>query len=311
MSDNLISINNLSKIYDNGFEALKNINLDIKKGEIFAMLGPNGAGKTTLISIVCGIVKPSSGKVSVENFDIINDYRETRSRIGLVPQELTLEQFETVFNNVSYSRGLYGKKPDPLYIQKVLKQLSLWDKKDLGLRQLSGGMKRRVLIAKALSHEPSILFLDEPTAGVDVELRKEMWKVVEDLRETGVTIILTTHYIEEAEAIADRVGVINQGEIIIVEQKKELLKKMGNKILTVELQEEIKKIPEKLNKYKLTLGDNNISLNYKYDLREKQTGITNLLQDIKDSGLKLRDLKTEQSNLEKIFVSLVKENNEI
>ncbi len=311
MSDNLISINNLSKIYDNGFEALKNINLDIKKGEIFAMLGPNGAGKTTLISIICGIVKPSSGKVLVENFDIINDYRETRSRIGLVPQELTLEQFETVFNNVSYSRGLYGKKPDPLYIQKILKQLSLWDKKDLGLRQLSGGMKRRVLIAKALSHEPSILFLDEPTAGVDVELRKEMWKVVEDLRGTGVTIILTTHYIEEAEAIADRVGVINQGEIIIVEQKKELLKKMGNKILTVELQEEIKKIPEKLDKYNLTLGDNNISLNYKYDLREKQTGITNLLQDMKDSGLKLRDLKTEQSNLEKIFVSLVKENNEI
>ncbi len=311
MSDNQISINNLSKIYDNGFEALKNINLEIKKGEIFAMLGPNGAGKTTLISIVCGIVKPSSGKVLVENFNIINDYRETRSRIGLVPQELTLEQFETVFNNVSYSRGLYGKKPDPLYIEKVLKQLSLWDKKDLGLRQLSGGMKRRVLIAKALSHEPSILFLDEPTAGVDVELRKEMWKVVEDLRETGVTIILTTHYIEEAEAIADRVGVINQGELIIVEQKKELLKKMGNKTLTVELQQEINNIPAELSKYKLTLGDNNISLNYKYDLREKQTGITNLLQDIKDAGLKLRDLKTEQSNLEKIFVTLVKENNEI
>ena len=311
MSNNQISINNLSKIYDNGFEALKNINLDIKKGEIFAMLGPNGAGKTTLISIVCGIVKPSSGKVSVENFDIINDYRETRSRIGLVPQELTLEQFETVFNNVSYSRGLYGKKPDPSYIEKILKQLSLWDKKDLGLRQLSGGMKRRVLIAKALSHEPSILFLDEPTAGVDVELRKEMWKVVEDLRETGVTIILTTHYIEEAEAIADRVGVINQGELIIVEQKKELLKKMGNKTLTVELQEEIKNIPTELSKYKLTLGENNISLNYKYDLREKQTGITNLLQDIKDAGLKLRDLKTEQSNLEKIFVTLVKENNEV
>ena len=311
MSDNQISINNLSKIYDNGFEALKNVNLDIKKGEIFAMLGPNGAGKTTLISIVCGIVKPSSGKVSVENFDIIKDYRETRSRIGLVPQELTLEQFETVFNNVSYSRGLYGKKPDPLYIEKVLKQLSLWDKKDLGLRQLSGGMKRRVLIAKALSHEPSILFLDEPTAGVDVELRKEMWKVVEDLRETGVTIILTTHYIEEAEAIADRVGVINQGELIIVEQKKELLKKMGNKTLTVELQEEIIKIPDELRKYNLTLGDKNRSLNYKYDLRKKQTGITNLLQDIKDTGLKLRDLKTEQSNLEKIFVSLVKENNDI
>ena len=311
MSDNQISINNLSKIYDNGFEALKNINLDIKKGEIFAMLGPNGAGKTTLISIVCGIVKPSSGKISVENFDIIEDYRETRSRIGLVPQELTLEQFETVFNNVSYSRGLYGKKPDPLYIEKILKQLSLWDKKDLGLRQLSGGMKRRVLIAKALSHEPSILFLDEPTAGVDVELRKEMWKVVEDLRETGVTIILTTHYIEEAEAIADRVGVINQGELIIVEKKKELLKKMGNKTLTVELQEEINEIPITLEKYNLTIGINNISLNYKYDLRDKRTGITNLLQDIKDSGLKLRDLKTEQSNLEKIFVSLVRENNEI
>ena len=222
-----------------------------------------------------------------------------------------MEQFETVFNNVSYSRGLYGKKPDPLYIEKVLKQLSLWDKKDLGLRQLSGGMKRRVLIAKALSHEPSILFLDEPTAGVDVELRKEMWKVVEDLRETGVTIILTTHYIEEAEAIADRVGVINQGELIIVEKKKELLKKMGNKTLTVELQEEINEIPKTLNKYNLTVGDNKISLNYKYDLRDKQTGITNLLQDIKDSGLKLRDIKTEQSNLEKIFVSLVKENNEI
>ena len=311
MSNNQINITNLSKIYDNGFEALKNINLDIKKGEIFAMLGPNGAGKTTLISIICGIVKPSSGQVSVENFDIIKDYRETRSRIGLVPQELTLEQFETVFNNVSYSRGLYGKKPDPLYIEKVLKQLSLWDKKDLGLRQLSGGMKRRVLIAKALSHEPSILFLDEPTAGVDVELRKEMWKVVEDLRETGVTIILTTHYIEEAEAIADRVGVINQGELIIVEKKKELLKKMGNKTLKVELQEEISEIPITLKKYNLTVGDNKTSLNYKYDLRDKQTGITNLLQDIKDSGLKLRDLKTEQSNLEKIFVSLVKENNEI
>ncbi len=311
MSNNQISIKNLSKIYDNGFEALKNINLDIKKGEIFAMLGPNGAGKTSLISIVCGIVKPSSGEVSVENFDIIKDYRETRSRIGLVPQELTLEQFETVFNNVSYSRGLYGKKPNPTYIEKVLKQLSLWDKKDLGLRQLSGGMKRRVLIAKALSHEPSILFLDEPTAGVDVELRKEMWKVVEGLRKTGVTIILTTHYIEEAEAIADRVGVINQGELIIVEEKKKLLKKMGDKTLTVELQEEINEIPKELAKHNLTLGDNNTSLNFKYDLREKQTGITNLLQDIKDAGLKLKDLKTEQSNLEKIFVSLVKENNEI
>jgi len=310
MSDDQIIINNLSKIYDNGFSALKNINLNIKKGEIFAMLGPNGAGKTTLISVICGIVKPSSGKVTVEDFDIIDQYRETRSRIGLVPQELTLEQFETVFNNVSYSRGLYGKKPDPIHIEKILKQLSLWDKKDLILRQLSGGMKRRVLIAKALSHEPQILFLDEPTAGVDVELRKEMWQVVKSLRETGVTIILTTHYIEEAEAIADRVGVINQGEIIIVEEKKELLKKMGHKTLSVELQEEINEIPDTLKKYNLVLGNNNMSLDYTYNLKEKQTGITNLLQDIKDSGLKLRDLKTQQSNLEKIFVTLVKENNE-
>ena len=310
MSNEQISINNLSKVYDNGFEALKKINLNIKKGEIFAMLGPNGAGKTTLISIICGIVKPTSGKVTVENFDIIDNYRETRSRIGLVPQELTLEQFETVFNNVSYSRGLYGKSPNKLHIEKILKQLSLWDKKDLILRQLSGGMKRRVLIAKALSHEPQILFLDEPTAGVDVELRQEMWKVVKSLRETGVTIILTTHYIEEAEAIADRVGVINQGELIVVEQKKELIKKMGYKILTVELQEEIKEIPESLKRYDLNIGNDKMSLNYKYNLREKQTGITNLLQDIKDSGFKLKDLKTEQSNLEKIFVTLVRENNE-
>tara|TARA_B100000614_G_C14522189_1_gene483046 strand:+ start:464 stop:1399 length:936 start_codon:yes stop_codon:yes gene_type:complete len=310
MIENQITINNLSKVYDNGFTALKDINLGIKKGEIFAMLGPNGAGKTTLINIICGIVKPSAGNVSVDNFDIIKDYRETRSRIGLVPQELTLEQFETVFNNVSYSRGLYGQKPDPHHIEKILKQLSLWDKKDLILRQLSGGMKRRVLIAKALSHEPQILFLDEPTAGVDVELRKEMWKLVESLRETGVTIILTTHYIEEAEAIADRVGVINQGEIIIVEHKNELLKKMGNKTLIVELQNEIIQVPKTLEKYNLKIGDNKMSLNYTYDLREKQTGITNLLQDIKDSGLRLRDLKTEQSNLEKIFVTLVRENNE-
>ena len=310
MPDNQIEISNLSKVYENGFKALKNINLNIKRGEIFAMLGPNGAGKTTLISIICGIVKPTSGKVTVENYNIIDDYRETRSKIGLVPQELTLEQFETVFNNVSYSRGLYGKKANPVYIEKILKKLSLWDKRDLILRQLSGGMKRRVLIAKALSHEPKILFLDEPTAGVDVELRQEMWKVVEALRETGVTIILTTHYIEEAEAIADRVGVINQGEIVIVEKKNELLKKMGNKTLTVELQEEIKEIPNSLKKYNLSFGNNRVSLNYTYSLKEKQTGITNLLQDLKDAGLRLRDLKTDQSNLEKIFVSLVKENNE-
>ena len=311
MTDNQIVIKDLSKIYNNGFTALKNINLNIKKGEIFAMLGPNGAGKTTLISIICGIVTPSSGKVTVDNFDIIDDYRETRARIGIVPQELTLEQFETVFNNVSYSRGLYGKKPDPDHIEKILKQLSLWDKKNLILRQLSGGMKRRVLIAKALSHEPNILFLDEPTAGVDVELRQEMWKVVESLRDTGVTIILTTHYIEEAEAIADRIGVINQGEIIVIEKTKELLKKMGHKKLTVELQEKIENLPPTLDKYNLTLGKNNMSVDYTYSVREKQTGITNLLQDLKDSGLKLRDLKTEQSTLEKIFVNLVRENNEI
>jgi ABC-2 type transport system ATP-binding protein len=311
MTDNQIAIKDLSKVYNNGFIALKNINLNIKKGEIFAMLGPNGAGKTTLISIICGIVTPSSGKVTVDDFDIMDDYRETRSRIGIVPQELTLEQFETVFNNVSYSRGLYGKKPDPNHIEKILKQLSLWDKKNLILRQLSGGMKRRVLIAKALSHEPNILFLDEPTAGVDVELRQEMWKVVESLRDTGVTIILTTHYIEEAEAIADRIGVINQGEIIVVEKTEELLKKMGHKKLTVELQEKIENLPNTLDKYNLSLGKNNMSVDYTYSVREKQTGITNLLQDLKDSGLKLKDLKTEQSTLEKIFVNLVRENNEI
>ena len=289
MTENQIVIKNLSKVYDNGFNALKNVNLNINKGEIFAMLGPNGAGKTTLISIICGIVTPTSGKITVDEFDIIDDYRETRSRIGLVPQELTLEQFETVFNNVSYSRGLYGKKPDPGHIEKILKQLSLWDKKDLRLRQLSGGMKRRVLIAKALSHEPKILFLDEPTAGVDVELRKDMWKVVETLRNTGVTIILTTHYIEEAEAIADRVGVINQGEIIVVEQTEELLKKMGHKKLTVELQEKVLEIPNSLDKYNLVLSSNKMSVDYVYNVQAKQTGITNLLQDLKDSGFKLKD----------------------
>ena len=311
MSVNQIVINSLSKVYDNGFNALKKVSLEVKQGEILAMLGPNGAGKTTLISIICGIVTPSSGTVMVDGFDIIKDYRETRSRIGMVPQELSLESFETVFDTVSYSRGLYGKSPKPEHIEKILKDLSLWDKKDQRLRQLSGGMKRRVLIAKALSHEPKILFLDEPTAGVDVELRKEMWEVVDTLRKTGVTIILTTHYIEEAEAIADRVGVINQGEIILVEEKKKLLKKRGQKTLTIELQESISEIPKSLEKYNLNIGDNKMYLNYTYSLQEKQTGITNLLQDLKDTGLKLRDLRTEQSNLEKIFVNLVKENNEI
>ena len=311
MLTNQITINNLSKVYDNGFEALKKINLDIKKGEIIALLGPNGAGKTTLISIICGIVTPSSGKVTVEDFDIIDDYRETRSRIGLVPQELTLELFETVFNNVSYSRGLNGKKPNPKHIEKILKDLSMWDKKDLRLRQLSGGMKRRVLIAKALSHEPSILFLDEPTAGVDVELRRDMWKVVEDLRKTGVTIILTTHYIEEAEAIADRVAVINQGEIIVIDKTDELLKKMGHKKLTINLQNELNKVPDSLEPYNLEIGSDKKSVNYTYNVNAESTGITNLLKDLRDAGLKLQDLKTEQTTLEKIFVSLVKENNEI
>ena len=286
MSTNQITIKDLSKVYDNGFEALKKINLDIKKGEIIALLGPNGAGKTTLISIICGIVTPSSGKVTVEDFDIIDDYRETRSRIGLVPQELTLELFETVFNNVSYSRGLNGKKPNPKHIEKILKDLSMWDKKDLRLRQLSGGMKRRVLIAKALSHEPSILFLDEPTAGVDVELRRDMWKVVEDLRKTGVTIILTTHYIEEAEAIADRVAVINQGEIIVIDKTDELLKKMGHKKLTINLQNELNKVPDSLETYNLEIGVDKKSVNYTYNVNAESTGITNLLKDLKDASFK-------------------------
>ncbi len=311
MKQNQIIIEDLSKVYSNGFNALKNINLTIKKGEILALLGPNGAGKTTLISVICGIVTPTSGEITVDNYNIIDQYRETRSRIGLVPQELTLEAFETVYNNVSYSRGLYGKSPNPKHIEKVLKDLSLWDKKDLGLRQLSGGMKRRVLIAKALSHEPSILFLDEPTAGVDVELRKDMWKVVDKLRETGVTIILTTHYIEEAEAIADRVAVINQGEIIVVENKNELLKRMGQKTLVIELQDQISKIPQQLSKYELVVSEDKMSLIYNYDLRKERTGITNLLQELKEAGLRMRDLKTDQNSLEKIFVTLVKENNEI
>ena len=310
MSESQITIKNLSKVYDNGFNALKNINLEVKKGEILAMLGPNGAGKTTLISIICGIVKPSVGEVTIDQFNIIDDYRETRSRIGMVPQELSLETFETVFDTVSYSRGLYGKSPNPKHIEKILKDLSLWDKKNTRLKELSGGMKRRVLIAKALSHEPKILFLDEPTAGVDVELRKDMWLVVEDLRQTGVTIILTTHYIEEAEAIADRVAVINQGEIIVVEGKTELIKRMGHKKLTIELQDEIIVLPKELEKYNLIISDKKTSLIYTYKSKGEKTGITDLLRDIKDAGLRLKDLITEQSSLEKIFVSLVKENNE-
>ena len=304
---NVVSIKNLSKTYSNQFQALNNINLDIKQNEIFALLGPNGAGKTTLISIICGIVTPSIGTVEVGNYDIIKDYRKTRSQIGLVPQELTLEQFEIVYNNVSYTRGLYGKPPSPQHIEKILKDLSLWDKKDSKINELSGGMKRRVLIAKALSHEPSVLFLDEPSAGVDVELRKDMWEVIKNLRNKGVTIILTTHYIEEAEAIADRVAVINKGEMIVVDETSNLIKSLGQKILTIDLHEKIEALPETLNNYKLTIVNDGLSIDYQYDTQSKQTGITSLLQDMKEAGLKLKDLNTEQSSLEKIFVELVKE----
>ena len=305
---NVVSIKKLSKIYDNDFQALKNITLDIKKNEIIALLGPNGAGKTTMISIICGIVIPTSGSVTVDNFDIIKDYRRTRSLIGLVPQELSLEQFEYVFNNVSYTRGLYGKAPNPSLIEKILKDLSLWDKRHSRINELSGGMKRRVLVAKALSHEPSVLFLDEPSAGVDVELRQEMWQVIKDLRNSGVTIILTTHYIEEAEAIADRVAVINKGELLVVDNTSDLVKSMGQKTLLIELHEGILTLPSKLERYDLTVLNNGLSISYNYDSSSKQTGITSLLQDMKESGLKLKDLKTEQSSLENIFVELVREN---
>ncbi len=305
---NIVSIKKLSKIYDNNFQALNNITLDIKKNEIIALLGPNGAGKTTMISIICGIVIPSSGSVTVDNFDILKDYRRTRSLIGLVPQELSLEQFEYVFNNVSYTRGLYGKAPNPSLIEKILKDLSLWDKRNSRINELSGGMKRRVLIAKALSHEPSVLFLDEPSAGVDVELRQEMWQVIKDLRNSGVTIILTTHYIEEAEAIADRVAVINKGELLVVDNTSDLVRSMGQKTLVIELHEAIQTLPAQLESYNLTVLNNGLSISYNYDSSSKQTGITSLLQDMKETGLKLKDLKTEQSSLENIFVELVREN---
>ena len=307
MSDNQIVINDLSKVYDNGFNALKKISLNVKQGEILAMLGPNGAGKTTLISIICGIVTPSSGAVNVDGFDIIKDYRETRSRIGMVPQELSLESFETVFDTVSYSRGLYGKSPKPEHIEKILKDLSLWDKKDNRLRELSGGMKRRALIAKALSHEPKILFLDEPTAGVDINLRRDMWRVVKQLQEKGVTIILTTHYIEEAEAIADRVSVINHGEIILTDNKNDLMQKMGQKLLTIELQEKIETIPDSLKEFNLTITSEGQALCFTYNSQAETTGITTLLQELKNSGLKLKDLKSDQTSLENIFEQLLKE----
>ena len=305
---NIVSIKNLTKIYDNDFQALKDISLDIKKNEIIALLGPNGAGKTTLISIICGIVVPTSGSVTVNNFDIIKDYRKTRSQIGLVPQELSLEQFEYVFNNVSYTRGLYGKAPNPYLIEKILKDLSLWDKRNSRINELSGGMKRRVLIAKALSHEPSVLFLDEPSAGVDVELRQEMWETIKDLRKSGVTVILTTHYIEEAEAIADRVAVVNKGELLVVDNTSDLVHSMGQKTLLIDLHDAVESLPLNLKNYKLTILNNGLSLSYNYDSKSKQTGITSLLQDMKETGLRLKDIKTEQSSLENIFVELVREN---
>ena len=303
----LIKIDNVRKSYAGGFEALKGINLEINRGEILALLGPNGAGKTTLINAICGVVVPNSGTITVDGYDVVKDFRQTRSMIGLVPQELQLEAFEKVFQNVSFTRGLYGKKKNPAVIEKILKDLSLWDKKDNRLRELSGGMKRRALIAKALSHEPQILFLDEPTAGVDITLRRDMWRVVKQLQDKGVTIILTTHYIEEAEAIADRVSVINHGEIIITENKQDLMQKMGQKLLTIELQDKISSIPESLKNYNLSITENGQALCFTYNSQAESTGITALLQDIKQAGLKLRDLKSAQTSLENIFEQLLKE----
>ncbi|MEO1610541.1 MAG: ABC transporter ATP-binding protein [Pseudomonadota bacterium] len=303
----IISISNLSKVYANGFQAIKSVNLDIERSEIFALLGPNGAGKTTLISIICGIINPSSGTVTVDGYDIIHKYRDARSRIGLVPQELTTDAFETVWATVSFSRGLFGKPPSPEHIEKILRALSLWNKKDTQLMLLSGGMKRRVLIAKALSHEPDILFLDEPTAGVDVELRRDMWQVVRDLQASGVTIILTTHYIEEAEEMADRIGVISGGELILVEQTSELMRKLGKKQLTLELHEPVIDIPAALTAFNLERSKNGQELIYTYDTRAERTGIRTLLNALDNAGLSFRDLHTTQSSLEDIFVDLVRE----
>jgi ABC-2 type transport system ATP-binding protein len=302
----IISVSHLSKTYASGFQALKGIDLAIRRGEIFALLGPNGAGKTTLISIVCGIVTPSAGHVKVDGMDIAAKYRRVRAMIGLVPQELTADMFETVWNTVSFSRGLFGKAPNPAYIEKVLKDLTLWDKKDSKIMTLSGGMKRRVMIAKALSHEPQILFLDEPTAGVDVELRQDMWQVVRDLRASGCTIILTTHYIEEAEEMADRVGVINKGELIVVEEKDELMRKLGKKELVLHLGEALGTIPAALAPHNLQLSSDGHSLTFTYDTRAERTGITALLNDMRNAGIGFSDLNTRESSLEDIFVDLVR-----
>jgi len=302
----IVSIKDLSKTYNSGLVALKNINLDIKKGEILALLGPNGAGKTTLISTICGIVSPSSGSVTVDGNDIITDFRKTRQMIGLVPQELTLGAFEQVFQTVSFSRGLFGCKKDDDYIKQLLKDLSLYDKKNIEVRALSGGMKRRVLIAKALSHEPQILFLDEPTAGVDVELRKDMWKIVRQLQDKGVTIILTTHYIEEAEEIAERVGVINNGELLVVEKKELLMENFGKKQLVIELREVAREIPHTLHKHNMELTDDGLNISYTYDTTNEGNNIQEVLKEVSDSELLLKDIKINQSSLEDIFVDLVK-----
>jgi len=303
----IVEVRNVTKTYDGGFDALKNINLDIEQGEILALLGPNGAGKTTLISTICGLSSPTSGHIQVGGHDVISDYREARKLIGLVPQEINLEPFEFVMNTVRFSRGLFGKPRNDALIENVLRDLSLWDKRNARIAELSGGMKRRVLIAKALSHEPRVLFLDEPTAGVDVELRKDMWAMVDQLRQDGVTIILTTHYIEEAEAIADRVGVINNGEILLVEDKQDLIVRMGRKEMRIELTERVETIPDSLAKYNLQRADDGSAVVYVYDTRGERTGITALLKDLQQAGMGLRDVQTHQSSLEDIFVTLVQE----
>jgi ABC-2 type transport system ATP-binding protein len=304
---NILEINELSKTYENGFSALSNTSLNVKEGEILALLGPNGAGKTTLISTVCGISVPTSGQIKVGGFNIQSQYREARKLIGLVPQEITLEPFEKVINTIRFSRGLFGKPKDDAYVEKVLRSLSLWDKKDSRIMQLSGGMKRRVLIAKALAHEPRLLFLDEPTAGVDVELRQSMWAVVEELRKDGVTIILTTHYIEEAEAIADRIAVIAKGSIRLVEEKAALMKRLGQKSLTLELQNRMEQVPEGLSEFRVVLSDDGTQLIYEYDTQAERTGIARLMTALGEQGIVLKDLQTNQSSLEDIFVNLLKE----
>ena len=303
--DEILRIEGLGKVYASGFQALRSVDLSIRRGEIFALLGPNGAGKTTLISIVCGLVNPSSGRVSVDGHDIVRDYRSTRSLIGLVPQELTTDAFETVWDTVSFSRGLFGRKPDPAHIEKVLRSLSLWDKKDNRLRTLSGGMKRRVLIAKALSHEPRLLFLDEPTAGVDVELRRDMWDLVRRLRESGVTIILTTHYIEEAEQMADRIGIIDHGELILVREKAGLMRELGRKRLSLQLQRTWPDLPEALKGMGLDLAADGTELHYTYDTQDQGAGIEDVLERLRAAGVAFRDLSTQESSLEDIFVGLL------